>query len=172
MNDDICISGHVIGPQKSDKLMSWQTVGECDGCCIGPLHGTDNDCDCSVRREKMRLCRKCAIAFDLQGKGWSPLLTHAENASIKLARTLADPNRVIEYEGEHVYQFQIRVASYGRASTTKNFVVRELMRSLNNAFKESVTVVDQATHHTIPFDPKAHSLTGTGQSNGNGNTHG
>lgn len=171
--NEVCLGGHIIGAQKSDKLMPWQLVGSCDGCANGPLHGTDNTCGCSVRRDKMRLCRRCAIALDLATKSWSPLLSNAENASVRLARTLDDPHRVIEREGEQLFRFEVSVASYGPESTTKNQVVNQLMRSLHIAFRDSVTVFDKGRQRTIPFDPRSHTIGGVTDTytNGNGNGH-
>lgn len=174
MTATICLNGHIIRPQtRPEEKPSWQLIGNCENCNAGPLHGAQNGCRCSVLRNKVRLCRRCAIALDINTKGYSPLLSNAENASVRLAQSLSSPG-VPEMEASHVYRFEVHVNAFGRPTIARRSVTKVVMQVLNNAFGDAVAVLD-ASGTTIPYDPKQHAIGGGGDSlyassNGNG-TH-
>jgi hypothetical protein len=114
-------------------------------------------------RDRKRLCRDCSIATDLFTQGWSPLLSHAENASIKLARVLSDPNRVVEHEGDQSYKFTVTINAFGRDSTVRGQVITNLMRTLHTAFNDKCHVLDVSRGRTIKFDPSRHGIGGSGE---------
>lgn len=170
VKEDLCLTGRIIGPVKRTEFLHWERPGPCDNCGVGPLHGVGN-CDCSFRRDRMRLCRRCAISWDLERTPRSPLLSAEDNQAVQRARELLNgPPIVVAREGEHTYEFTVRIHSFGmdNRNQLKNQVTRSLMSALHLKFADRFTVIDRVNRKQIKFDPKAHGIGGV-ITNGNGN---